>query len=979
MNRITAVLTGSTLRFSLVSVVIAGLFVFAVLPVLPNMTSGEGFSLQALTSFAQDSGDGDSGGDAGGGCGCDGGDSGGGDSGGGDGGGSDYPVPVCSLTMNRTSIVRGESATLAWDTNDASDVTISNGVGRVSVDGSRTVSPTADTTYTLTAQGLGGTSVTCTATVTVTTPPPPPVGECVLEITKSADKATASVGETITYTLNFRNTGTANCTGGGVRIVDDLPAGVDYLLAIPSANVIGGYGSLPLYDSVRHNVNLNADVLTPGESGSATIKVRVAQPAQCGNYGIENKGMITSAEYSNSTRWVESNTVRTTVSNECPQPAPICTVGVTPVAITSGQSANLSWSTTNATAVTFNQGIGSVPVNGNRSVSPATTTVYTATVTGPGGTVTCANTVTVTPVVIPRPVCTLDANPTSIVRGQTATLSWTTQNATNVSIAGGASSSEVASGSVIVSPTETRTYELIAVGTGGSVSCTRTITVREPDPVLSCDAFTANPGALTSAGTTTLTWATSNATAVSINNGVGSVGEDGSRDVYVSGNTTFTLTATRGSETRTCTVPVTVAPAAVVPRCDSFTVSDSSVRRGDAVSLVWETTNATSVTINQGVGSVSPDGARTVTVEGDTTYVLTAGSGTGTTSCQVSVNIESSGGGGGGGSSSPRCELTPSDKTVKSGEKVTLTWKNSRTDEILLEDERGNDLVDTRERDDDRTYDEDGDSYDVRPTKTTEYKLTVWNGSKKRTCTTEVTVENITVSSTRSNTPIVAGISLSRLPYTGFDAGPFLTAVFYTLLIVWAFVVAYFLVIRRESVLGVSLRAKTVKGANSIAYLPGPVEPSVVVPSMTTPRVTAPAVSRMEYVPSVLTPPRKLPHGDMASKHAPVGYEAYYEGYGETIPEPTFVPTDIANLPIGELEIPEATQATDDTELLENRAHDAHILISTDALNFIMAQSRMTNERIELLDMVIGAAKANFPKEDGWVVVNKERILTLLA
>jgi hypothetical protein len=65
-------------------------------------------------------------------------------------------------------------------------------------------------------------------------------------------------------------------------------------------------------------------------------------------------------------------------------------------------------------------------------------------------------------------------------------------------------------------------------------------------------------------------------------------------------------------------------------------------------------------------------------------------------------------------------------------------------------------------------------------------------------------------------------------------------------------------------------------------------------------------------------------------------------------------------------------------EMLEARAHDAHVLISTDALNFISAQSKTSEEHIELLDMIISVAKAHYPKEDGWVVVNKERILSLL-
>ncbi len=92
--------------------------------------------------------------------------------------------------------------------------------------------------------------------------------------------------------------------------------------------------------------------------------------------------------------------------------------------------------------------------------------------------------------------------------------------------------------------------------------------------------------------------------------------------------------------------------------------------------------------------------------------------------------------------------------------------------------------------------------------------------------------------------------------------------------------------------------------------------------------------------------------------------------------------TDIPNLPVGDMSQFEATPVALATAInidaLESRAHVAHVLMSTDALNFIAGQSTNEGEAIELLDTVIGAAKASFPKEDGWVVVNKDKIMSLL-
>ncbi|HOQ44767.1 MAG TPA: peptidoglycan-associated lipoprotein Pal [Bryobacteraceae bacterium] len=81
--------------------------------------------------------------------------------------------PSIQFSAEPSTIERGNAATLNWTVSDATDVSITPGVGTVTARGSRQVYPTETTTYTLTAKGPGGTS-TATATVTVTVPPPPP-------------------------------------------------------------------------------------------------------------------------------------------------------------------------------------------------------------------------------------------------------------------------------------------------------------------------------------------------------------------------------------------------------------------------------------------------------------------------------------------------------------------------------------------------------------------------------------------------------------------------------------------------------------------------------------------------------------------------------------------------------------------------------------------------------------------------------------
>ena len=80
------------------------------------------------------------------------------------------------FTAEPSTVNSGQPSSLRWSVTDATTVTLDNGIGTVSPNGRRGVSPTATTTYHLTATGTGGTSEG-DATVTVSTPPPPvPVG-----------------------------------------------------------------------------------------------------------------------------------------------------------------------------------------------------------------------------------------------------------------------------------------------------------------------------------------------------------------------------------------------------------------------------------------------------------------------------------------------------------------------------------------------------------------------------------------------------------------------------------------------------------------------------------------------------------------------------------------------------------------------------------------------------------------------------------
>jgi phospholipase C len=222
--------------------------------------------------------------------------------------------------------------------------------------------------------------------------------------------------------------------------------------------------------------------------------------------------------------------------------------------VAAGQTANLTWASTNATSVAITPAVlgddvTSVALSGTAAVSPTASTTYTATATGAGGvTATAVATVNLLGV-------TLVASPTTIGPGQTASLAWTSANAASVSIDQGIGAVAL-SGNQIVSPAATTTYTITA--TNGSATATATATVNAPLAV----TLKASPANIAPGSQSTLTWASTGAAStpgsLSIDQGVGAVsGPSGSTVVSPAQNTTYTITAT-DAQGHTSTAAATV-------------------------------------------------------------------------------------------------------------------------------------------------------------------------------------------------------------------------------------------------------------------------------------------------------------------------------------------------------------------------------------------------------------------------------------
>jgi hypothetical protein len=165
--------------------------------------------------------------------------------------------------------------------------------------------------------------------------------------------------------------------------------------------------------------------------------------------------------------------------------APTATLSASPTSITAGNGSTLTFSATNATQGSIDQGVGPVGTKpGSVQVTPPVgVTTYTYTATGPGGTATASATVTVTQ--LTPPTISLQATPAAIIAGQPVTLTWSSSNATNVAIEPNPGGVQL-SGTGTVFPTVTTTYTATATGNSQQATASQTVQV---SPLNSADGM----------------------------------------------------------------------------------------------------------------------------------------------------------------------------------------------------------------------------------------------------------------------------------------------------------------------------------------------------------------------------------------------------------------------------------------------------------------------------------------------------------
>ena len=179
----------------------------------------------------------------------------------------------------------------------------------------------------------------------------------------------------------------------------------------------------------------------------------------------------------------------------------------------------------------------------------------------------------------------------------------------------------------------------------------------------------------------------------------------------------------------------------------------------------------------------------------------------------------------------------------------------------------------------------------------------------------------------------LAFVYLSQVPYTGFGGGPITEALFWTLLILWSGVLAYFVSVKRIHERLFSLFSLS---ATATAFVP-----------LQTP--TRGTLGGMPIFSPIVRANGEVPEGEGLEIDTP-GEEAD-AGDGEVFA----VPSE-----------------------LEKRAYELGVLLSNDAVALLTERGGSLAGAVPLLEKAVPLAREQFPREDGWLHLNRSRLLSLL-
>jgi len=342
-----------------------------------------------------------------------------------------------------------------------------------------------------------------------------------------------------------------------------------------------------------------------------------------------------------------------------------------PETIVAGQITTLSWTSSWADSCVIEPDIGVAGTEGSLDVAPEETTTYSIVAESSEGTATDSVTVIVT---TPEPEVYISVEPDTVVSGEEALLTWSSEHADSCIIEPDIGAVYL-NGSTIITPVETTTYEITAIGPGGTQTAATTVFV--PDPPTA--EITADPEIILIGDSTELTWTTTNADTVSIDNDIGDVQENGTIIVSPEETTTYTLTAEGQGGTISAEVTVTVNyPLPTV----SIQAEPATIQFGESVTLTWSSTNTFFAIIDNGIGDVSVNGSITVTPAETISYTITVTGAGGTRSAGVLVTVVDS-------SAPPEVSISADPESVTPGGLATLSWTSVNAESVYIDNDIG--------------------------------------------------------------------------------------------------------------------------------------------------------------------------------------------------------------------------------------------------------------------------------------------------
>ncbi len=376
------------------------------------------------------------------------------------------------------------------------------------------------------------------------------------------------------------------------------------------------------------------------------------------------------------------------------------------------------------------------------------------------------------------------------------------------------------------------------------------------------------------------------------------------------------------------------------PAC-TLTASPTNFNHpGGTTTLTWTTVNATSFSINHGIGSVTPvpGGSTSTPVTQSKTFVGTATGPNGTVTCEAPVTVQPP------QNPIPACTLTISSNQINSGQSVKVSWTSSNVTEGHISPQVGS-----------TTPVSAGTSIDIFPPSDTTYTGTFTGPYGSVQCSVFVKVNtggcqgncgggfnppNVVMFQKPGEQPL-ASVFLAQIPYTGFEAGPILTTLFWLGVALASALVAYYMV-----------------GRGSMRYVFNQIAGFTGVPTEDEIResVYGGREEVVEPVRDAVAPKQAV----LVS--APV------------ITMPISMPVAV---PATQVMRSDATGIPEMEDVIESRAHAAGVLMSPEAVSLAKVLAPERHEALRRFGDILNEAVKTLPREDGWIMLTSDRFVEI--